>query len=50
MELISNSDFTVKEIAAELGFKHNTHFCIQFKNTFSLTAGEAIKRFRQFNE
>ena len=50
MELIANSDLTVQEIAAELGFKHNTHFCIQFKSTFNITAGEAIQRFRQFKE
>ncbi len=49
MELISNSDLTVNEIAAELGFKHNTHFCIQFKKTFNLTASQAIERFRHFN-
>lgn len=50
MELISNSDYSIKEISAELGFLHNTHFCIQFKNTFNLTASQAIKRFRQFKE
>ena len=48
MELISNSDLTVNEIAVELGFKHNTHFCIQFKKNFNLTAGEAIAQFRHF--
>ena len=48
MELISNSDLTANEIAAELGFKHNTHFCIQFKKKFHLTASEAIECFRHF--
>lgn len=48
MELISNSDYSIKQISAELGFLHNTHFCAQFKRTYNLTASQAIKRFRQF--
>jgi AraC-like DNA-binding protein len=46
MELVANSTLSVKEIAARTGFKHDSHFCVEFQRQFGLKPKDAIRRFR----
>ena len=46
MELISNSNLLIKEIAFQTGFKHVSHFSASYFNTFGYYPVEGIKRFR----
>ncbi len=46
MDLVSNSELSVKEIAAAAGFEHVSHFCTMFRKTFSMTPTQAIGRLR----
>jgi AraC-like DNA-binding protein len=46
MDLVSNSELSVKEIAAATGFEHVSHFCTMFRKTFSMTPTQAIGRLR----
>jgi AraC-like DNA-binding protein len=46
MDLVSNSELSVKEMAAATGFEHVSHFCTMFRKTFSMTPTQAIERLR----
>ncbi len=46
MELISNSNLLIKEIAFQTGFRHVSHFSASYFNTFGYYPVEGIKRFR----
>jgi AraC-like DNA-binding protein len=46
VDLVSNSQLSVKEIAAATGFEHVSHFCTMFRKTFSMTPTQAIERLR----
>jgi len=46
VHLLGNSDLTVKEVAAETGFRHVSHFSTLFRTTFGTTPSEAIQRYR----
>lgn len=47
MELIAGTDLSVKAIAAELGFRHQSHFCMAFKRITGIPATTAIRQHRQ---
>jgi AraC-like DNA-binding protein len=46
MDLLANTDLSVKEVSGHLGFRHVSHFCKSFKKIFGMTPKEGIKRFR----
>lgn len=46
MELMANSALSIKEIAARTGFKHVSHFCVEFQRQFGVTPKEGLRRFR----
>lgn len=49
MDLIASSPLSLKEIAAEMGFRHFSHFSALFKKTYGITAAEAVHRYRHHN-
>ena len=46
MELIANSELSVKEIAYQTGFAHAPHLCGVFRRELGISPGEGIRRFR----
>ena len=46
MDLISNSELSVKEISRRVGFAHVSHFSTAFRRHFDMTPSEGIRRFR----
>ncbi|OGV51351.1 MAG: hypothetical protein A2017_20275 [Lentisphaerae bacterium GWF2_44_16] len=46
MELIANSNLSVKEIAVRSGFKYLSHFCLAFQKEYCISPKEGIRRFR----
>lgn len=46
MELVANSSLSVKEIASISGFRHVSHFCMEFKKIFGISPNSGIRRFR----
>ena len=47
MELILQSDFTLKEIAAEVGMAHVTHLYALLGTRFAETPAELIRHYRE---
>lgn len=45
-DLIVNTDCSIKEIAAKLGFKHVSHLSSLYKKHFGITPKEGIKKYR----
>ena len=46
MELIAGTGLSIKEIAAELGFKHLSHFSMVFRRAMGMPATEALRKHR----
>ena len=46
MELLSESDLLVSDIAEKCGFKYLSHFSALFRKTYKMSPSEALKRFR----
>jgi len=50
MELIANSNLSVKEISIKAGFKYVSHFCMEFQKKYGITPKEGIRKFRYRQE
>lgn len=48
MEHVTRSGRSIKQIALSLGFNQVAHFSAAFRQTYGMTPGQAIARFRQF--
>jgi AraC-like DNA-binding protein len=46
MDLIAGSTLSLKEIAAQLGFRHFSHFSASFQRAFALSPRSALRRYR----
>lgn len=46
MEMIANSQLSIKEISCCAGFKHMSHFCAEFKRQFGMTPKDGVRHFR----
>ena len=46
MELVSESELLISDIADKCGFKYLSHFSALFKKTYKMSPSEALKRFR----
>ena len=46
MNLVANSNLSLKEIAYRTGFKHPSHFSTLFRKTYGLSARDAMKQHR----
>ena len=46
VELLSNSNLTIKDIARELGFRHVSHFSTLFREAYGMTPSDAIRKQR----
>ena len=46
-QLLANSEYSVKEVAAAVGFKHQGHFAAQFKTHWQVTPTVFLKKYRQ---
>ncbi len=47
MDLVSNSELSVKEISQRVGFAHVSHFSTAFRKHFDMTPSAGIRRFRR---